>query len=54
MTGPAAPEAPRPQPGQRSIPLPLHRVWVTYALLAAVGVVFLAQLVVAPFEGDVD
>ncbi len=54
MTEPAAPEAPRPQPNQRSIPLPLHRVWVTYALLAAVGVVFLAQLVVAPFEGDVD
>lgn len=56
MTAPAPvePATPTPQPAPRRIALPLKPVWLTYALLGAIGLVFVGQLVLAPFEGDAD
>ncbi|MBP7690866.1 MAG: rhomboid family intramembrane serine protease [Anaerolineales bacterium] len=34
--------------------LPARRVWATYGVLGLLGVVFLGQLALAPFAGDVD
>lgn len=58
MTTPAPVEPPTspnpPQPTPRRLALPLRRVWLTYVLLGAIGLVFLGQLGLAPFEGDAD
>lgn len=43
-----------PQPTPRRLALPLKRVWLTYVLLGAIGLVFLGQLSLAPFEGNAD
>ncbi len=53
-TEPPASPNPPPQPTQRRLALPLKRVWLTYVLLGAIGLVFLGQLGLAPFEGDAD
>lgn len=54
MTGPDPVEPVQPRPAPRRLALPIHRVWLTYALLGAIGLVFLGQLALAPFEGDAD
>lgn len=48
------PEGPAPRPRPAIIRLPRRQPWATYGLLGLIGLVFLGQLVLAPFPGDVD
>lgn len=52
----AAADIPPPAaPGQPVLlRLPRRRVWATYGLLGGIGLVFLGQVLLAPFPGDTD
>lgn len=50
MTLQPSPPAPRPT----AVRLPRRRPWATYTLLGAIGLVFLGQLILAPFDSGVD
>ena len=51
---PPAPDQPQAGPAALRMRLPARRVWATYGVLGLLGVVFLGQLALAPFAGDVD